>query len=129
MNYIGDKNNIQQRTKSFSIQIVKFSSCLPKNATGYTLSSQLIRSSTSIGANIVEAQDACSNKDFLYKINHSLKEAKESKYWLEIITESEIVKIDDKITHLLKEIEEIIKILTTIVKKLKYKESNYKLSN
>ena len=113
--------NILERTKTFAVKIITISSELPKNPAGFTIADQLVRASTSIGANLIEAQEAVSNNDFIYKISFSLKEAKETMYWLELIRLSRLLP-DDKNALLLKENEEIVKILVAILKKLKTKK-------
>lgn len=80
----------------------------------YVLSKQLLRSGTSIGANIEEAGAAISKKDFILKMSIASKEARETKYWLLLIKESKIVSINVEL-HLLK-IEHIINVITKIVK-------------
>lgn len=119
----GYKINILDRTKKFGGLIIKFSSLLPKNPAGFTIADQLVRSATSIGANLIEGQEAVSLKDFIYKISFSLKEAKEAKYWLELIESSGLIT-EKNLEVLLREIDEIVKILITIIKKLKDK-NNY----
>lgn len=79
------------------------------------MSSQLIRSGTSIGANIREAQRAESKKDFKHKLRIALKEADESKYWLELI-HSEITTVDKALFELN---EELVKLLVKIIKNTK----------
>ena len=79
----------------------------------FELASQLVRSGTSVGANIVEAQRAESKRDFIHKLRISLKEADETKYWLRII-DLKIKKVD---TDLFKENEELIKLLVAIINK------------
>jgi four helix bundle protein len=86
----------------------------------YVLSKQLLRSGASIGANIEEASAAQSRKDFINKMAISSKEARETKYWLRLIQESRIVNCD--IEMYIKEIDEIIKILTSIVKTSKERQ-------
>jgi four helix bundle protein len=115
------KLNILDRTKKFGIAIIKISSLLPKNPAGFTIADQLIRAGTSIGANLIEAQEAVSNKDFIYKISFSLKEAKETKYWLELISATNLIN-SQSVIPLLQENEEIVRILVTILKKLKNKQ-------
>ena len=81
----------------------------------YVISNQLLRCSTSIGANIEEATAGSSKKDFTNKMAIASKEARESRYWLRLIADSQIV--DNKnFDQLLSEIDEIIKMLTKIVK-------------
>jgi four helix bundle protein len=82
---------------------------------------QFLRSGTSIGANISEAVYAQSNKDFIHKYSIALKEASETKYWIKIMIKSKIVPLE-KFTLLLEETERIIKILISIINKLKAKE-------
>jgi four helix bundle protein len=80
----------------------------------YVLSKQLLRSGTSIGANVEEALAGIPKKDFTAKMSISSKEARETKYWLRLIDRSNIVQID--VSKPLTEIESIINILTKIVK-------------
>lgn len=112
--------NILDRTKKFAVEIIKLSSELPRNPAGFSISDQLVRSSCSIGANLIEAQEAVSSQDFYHKINISLKEAKEAKYWLELTVQSALLE-NTQVGHLLQEIDEIIKILVAILRKLKLK--------
>ncbi|MBI2196934.1 four helix bundle protein [Candidatus Daviesbacteria bacterium] len=89
---------------------------LPKTPAGYALASQVVRSGTSIGANLQEAQSAASRKDFIHLVNISLKEARETYYWLTILSRSQLIP-SKKLGLLLKENDEIIRILVTILKK------------
>lgn len=84
----------------------------------YVISKQLLKAGTSIGANVEEAQQAQSKKDFIAKLSISLKEANETRYWLRLISDSS--KEDQKSAHLLiQEVEELIRLLTAIIKKAK----------
>ncbi|MGL5891876.1 MAG: four helix bundle protein [Bacteroidia bacterium] len=80
----------------------------------YVLSKQLLRSGTSIGANVEEAEAAYSKKEFAAKMSIALKEARETRYWLKLIDHTKVIRIETE--HLLREIGEIIKILTAIIK-------------
>jgi len=80
----------------------------------YVLSKQLLRSGTSIGANIEEATAGISKKDFIAKMSISSKEARETRYWLKLIDKSNLVEID--VNEELKLVEDLINILTSIVK-------------
>jgi len=80
----------------------------------YVLSKQLLRSGTSIGANVEEALAGISKKDFIAKMSISSKEARETRYWLRLIDKSNIVQIE--LLKTLQDIESIINILTKIVK-------------
>ena len=113
--------HITDKTKQFAIRVVRFCSFLnEKPGVCRTLSNQLLRSGTSIGANVREAQSAQSDKDFLSKLEIALKEARETQYWLEILIESEIVS-ENKLSLLLQEANEIGKILVASTAKLKRK--------
>ncbi|MDJ0677282.1 MAG: four helix bundle protein [Calothrix sp. MO_167.B42] len=83
----------------------------------YVISSQLLRSGTSIGANIEEASGGQSKKDFLAKMYIAYKEAKETKYWLRLLQHSHIVNID--VTQEINYVDEIIRILSSIIKTTK----------
>ncbi|NEO68308.1 four helix bundle protein [Moorena sp. SIO3H5] len=111
--------SIQDRTKKFAVRIVKACIWLEEESkVPRTLANQLLRSGTSIGANCSEAQSAQSRRDFISKYEIALKEARETKYWLEVLIEAELVSLE-KFKGLIQETEEIIKILVTTVKKLK----------
>jgi four helix bundle protein len=114
------KSNIVEKAKKYSVLIVKLSTLLPKNPAGYSIAGQLVRSSTSVGANLVEAQEAVSKKDFIHKLTISLKEIKESRYWLEIIVKSGLLR-KSEVDVVLQESEEIVKILVSSLKKLRNK--------
>jgi four helix bundle protein len=112
------KNNIRDRVFKFGVRVIKMTNALPKTPSGYAIANQVVRSGTSIGANIEEAQSAVSRKDFIHSINIALKEARETYYWIKILTCSEILN-QKQIKELLEENEEIIKILVTIIKRSK----------
>ncbi len=107
------QNLIVTKTFNFSKEIIKLYIHLKKDKV-FELASQLFRSATSIGANVEEAQAAQSKKDFIAKMSIAAKEAREIRYWLRLLDESDLTIKDIK--HLLKEIEEIINILTKIIK-------------
>lgn len=107
-------NVVLSKSFEFSKLVIQF--CLSlKNQKYFELSSQLLRSGTSIGANIREAQRAESGADFRHKLQIALKEADETKYWLELI-DSELVKVNKEIVDLN---EELIKLLVSIINKSK----------
>lgn len=110
-----EKQKIQDRTYNFALEIMKLVKELPYNTATASLGRQLIRSGTSIGANVEEAQGASSRKDFINKINIAKKEARETRYWIRLINDSHLTQ-NKSISSLLSEIVEIINILTTIVK-------------
>lgn len=104
------KNLLKKRAYHFALRIIRFLEDLPKDYITSTIGKQLIRSSTSIGANITEAQAASSKKDFTNFLNHSLKSANETKFWLAILQEIRDNKKKD-INILLSEVKEISNIL------------------
>jgi len=112
------KFDIRDRAKRFAVRIVKLVRKFPRDIAGQVLGRQLIRSGTSVGANLEEADAASSRKDFLYKISISYKEAKESRYWLEVVLDAEILnhQVNTKEAHSLqKEAVELSKILYSII--------------
>ncbi|MFH1460538.1 MAG: four helix bundle protein [Candidatus Omnitrophota bacterium] len=108
-------NNIVDRSYKFALEIIKLVNFLPKSTSGTVIGNQIMKSGTSIGANVEEAQGSASKKDFTNKMAISKKEARETRYWLRLIKDSGILK-ENELENLLKEIDEILKILTAIVK-------------
>ncbi len=107
--------DIRDRTFRFGVQIVQMSNRLPRTAAGFELAKQIIRSGTSIGANVEEADAGESKKDFVHKLSIALKEAQETRYWLRIIIEAALLA-DEEIQNLLKESDELVRIINTIIK-------------
>jgi four helix bundle protein len=85
-----NRKELQQRTKKFHVDVIKFCSDFPRNAAGFETAKQLIRSAGSVGSNYRASVRAKSNADFIYKIEIVLEEADESLYWLEVIKEAEL---------------------------------------
>ena len=111
------KKNIQKRTFSFACRIVELYRHLAKNKSGgEILGRQVLKSGTAIGANLEEATAGQSRADFISKCNIALKEARETLYWLRLFIVTRIVT-EKKLGKLAQEANEIIAILTTIVKK------------
>jgi len=114
---LDDKNLIVAKSYSFALQVIELYKFLSSEKKEYVLSKQLLRSGTSIGANVNEAQAAISKKDFIAKIGIASKEARESKYWLMLLRDSNYIDPNkQKVQSLFAEIESIIKITTSIVK-------------
>ena len=108
------KNIVLGKSFDFGLDIVKLYLRL-KNEKEYILSNQLVRSATSIGANITEAQYSPSKKDFINKMNIALKEANESEYWLKLLVKAEVIK-DKEYKSYYATCSEIKAILIQIVK-------------
>jgi len=104
---------IQKKSFKFALMILEFYKEMIKH-NEFIISKQLLRCGTSIGANVEEALAGQSKKDFIAKMTIASKEARETHYWLRLIKESNLINTD--IETILKETEEIIKILTSIVK-------------
>ena len=112
------ENNIQEKTFSFAVRIVKLCKLLREQRKEYVLSKQLLRSGTSIGANVMEAQNAQSRADFCSKLNIALKEATETKYWLRLLEATDYLsKIE--FDSIYPDSVEIEKILVASVKSIK----------
>ncbi len=110
--------DITDRTIEFAIEVIVLVNSLPKTPAGYAIASQIVRSGTSIGANVQEAQSAHSKKDFTHSLNVALKEARETYYWLTLISRAKLTN-SKELGLLLKENDEIIRILVTIIRKSK----------
>ena len=114
------ENDILERVVKFIVNVIEFTQTFSKDPAGYSVAKQLIDSSGSIGANIVEARNARTRKEFTSSLGISFKEAKETKYWLEIAGKSRLGE-RDKNVNLYKECDEICKILGKSIGKLKNK--------
>ena len=88
-------DDIQEWLIHFAVQIIKLSSKLPKTTAGRHVSSQILRSGTSPAPNYGEARSAESTNDFVHKLKVALKELNETKVWLQIITVSEMISVED----------------------------------
>ena len=109
---------LEKRTKTFAITIIKLSSLLPNTPEGRVLRNQITKSGSSIGANYREANRARSKADFSNKISISESEASETVYWLEIIEELDWVE-NQKIQIAMLEANELLAIFTSIGKNIK----------
>ena len=111
-------NAIQDKSRAFAIRIINCYKYLDEEKHERIMSKQLLRCGTSIGANTRESKNAQSRTDFLSKLNIALKEADETGYWLDLLHETQY--LDDKVYKSLDDdCTEIIKLLTSIIKKLK----------
>ena len=111
-------NIISTKSFNFSVRIVNLYKYLCNDKKEFVLSKQLLRSGTSIGANVKEAINAQSRNDFLSKMNISLKEAGEAEYWIELLMATEYLN-EKEANSILNDCVEIKKILHSIVKKIK----------
>ena len=109
-----NKANIAERTVAYSLRIIKLYRELEKDNIGRILGKQLLRSGTSIGANIHEAQGARTKADFIAKVSISYKETRESAYWLRLLQEAGIIS-PNRLSELFNETEQLIKIISSIL--------------
>ncbi len=118
--------DISRRTFQFALRIVRLCQLLDeKPGVTRTLGRQILRSGTSIGANVREAQAGQSKPDFISKNAIALKEAHETDYWLELLSDAGLVK-SEQLVNLRDECSQLIAILTTIVKRAREKVRNEK---
>ena len=117
------KNVIQEKSYSFALRIVKMYQYLVKTKREKILANQVLRSGTSIGANVEEAIGAYSSKEFLSKISIAYKEARETKYWLRLLRDANYLE-PKQVESLLVDCEEVLKILGSIIRtsRLKVKQ-------
>ena len=116
------RSDLCERTFDFSVRIYNLCKELSKKSTNESIiCRQLLKSGTSIGANVEEGQAGQSRADFLSKYNIALKEARETLYWLRLLVAVEIFS-QDKLSSLLNECDELVAILTTIVKKVRHEK-------
>lgn len=113
--------DLKQRAYYYGLAVIKFIDSLnKKDFSSEVISKQLLRSATSVGANIIEAQAGCTRKDFTNFLNHALKSANESKFWLGLLRDAD--KSDKaKANHLLQETTELANILASSILKLRGK--------
>lgn len=98
--------DLEGRTRQFALQIIRLYSSFPKTTVAQVLGRQLLRSGTSVGAQYREARRAKSVADFISKIEGSLQEIEETRYWLELLADSRVVANTD-VSALLKETDEL----------------------
>lgn len=110
---------LNQKSFNFSVRIVKlYKYLIHKDKSFEPLYKQLLRSGTSIGANVSEAQSAGTKKDFVYKLTLSLKEARESQFWLKLLKETGIIN-NQEYESLNKDCDELERLLTSSIKTAK----------
>lgn len=114
-------NPIAFKSKLFALRIINIYKELTLQCKEFVISKQLLRSGTSIGANVREAIRAQSRPDFISKMSISLKEASESEYWIELLTESGYLTVEEGKSIMI-DCQELISILTKIIKTAKAAE-------
>ena len=114
------ENVIYKLSKKFALRIIKLYKYLNDEKKEFVISKQIYRSATSIGANIAESTFAQSDADFVHKLKISLKEASESKYWLELLFESGIIS-KEQFDSLINDLQTIIGTIINIINKIEKK--------
>ncbi len=110
-----NKDEMKRRTKEFALQVIRLIESLPKGRSSEILLRQLLRSSTSVGANYRAACRAKSTSDFISKMGTVEEEADESMYWMELMVETGLVRKDD-IIHLLDEANQILAMVVSSIR-------------
>ena len=111
-------NVVEDKSYIFAVKVVKAVRRLKEETREYELLSQLLRSGTSIGANVVEAKYAQSPRDYVSKFSIARKEANEAKYWLRLLADTEIVGKKEA-ENMLNDVEELLRIIVSIIKTVK----------
>lgn len=116
-------NVLYDLSKRFALRIIKLYSFLCNENNEFVMSKQVYRCGTSIGANVAESMNAQSKADFISKLSISLKEATETKYWLELLHDSENIS-DKQFDSIVNDLNIIIGTLVTTIKKTKRSDNN-----
>jgi four helix bundle protein len=111
---ISKQYNLEERTIEFAKRIREFVKKLPKTISNIEDIKQLIKSSGSVGANYIEANEALSKKDFVMRIKICRKESKESRYWLKLLDTKDHLTLENERQELIKESTELMNIFGSI---------------
>jgi four helix bundle protein len=106
--------DIKERTFMFGVRVIKLVGKLPRTVAGIEVGRQLLRAGTSVGSNMEEADEAMSKRDFVKHVKIARKEARESRFWLSMITAAELLQ-DPAVPSLTQEADELVRILSGIV--------------
>lgn len=118
MNEVNKKHyDLEERTFEFAKNVRAFVKALPRSVQNTEDSKQLVRASGSVGANYIEANECFSKKDFVHRIRISRKESKETGFWLRLIDVGSIVDLESERQRLINESTELMKILSSIMRK------------
>ncbi len=107
-------NIIVKKSYSFALEVIKIYKFLINEKKEYVISKQMLRSGTSVGANIHEAIASESKKDFIHKLGIAVKEARETSYWLNLLKDSDYI-VDEQFKNLNSNCDEVIRILNSII--------------
>ena len=118
-----NSKDLQNRTKKFAIEIIKLAELLPNKQIGWTITNQIVRSSTSVAANYRAVCRAKSEKDFISKMGTVIEESDETLFWLELIEEGNIIEPEPRITKLKQEANELTAIFVSSIKTVKNRKN------
>ncbi|MEQ1827607.1 MAG: four helix bundle protein [Pirellula sp.] len=118
-----ENNVVREKSYAFAVRIVKAGRHLVDEKKEYVLSKQLLRSGTSIGANVEEAIGGQSGKDFFAQLSIAYKEARETHYWIRLLSDTEFLTTNQS-ESLLKDADELLKIIGSILKSLREQQQN-----
>ena len=110
--------DVQEKSFKFAVRVVKLCKILREEQKEFIMTKQLLRSGTSVGANITEAQQAQSKSDFVHKMSVALKEAAETNYWLRLLHATDYLN-DKAMKSMIMDCSELEKLLTAIIKSAK----------
>lgn len=116
----GRKDDLRDRTKRFSLRVIRMYGALPKTTAAQVIGKQVLRSATSVGANYREAYRGRSKAEFIAKAGDCLREIEETTYWFELLVEGGIVA-DGKLAPLKREADELTAIFVAIIKRARMK--------
>lgn len=111
------QGDLADRTFQFSLEILAVVDALPEGTNGWVLGKQLLRSGTSVGANVREADHALSDAEFVQRCSIARKEASETQYWLQLCRDSNLLRPTQELSQTIREADELMRILSTIVKR------------
>ncbi|MHC2992863.1 hypothetical protein OB13_15215 [Pontibacter sp. HJ8] len=114
---------VATKSYSFALRVIKLYKHLTQEQREFVLAKQVLRSGTSIGANVEEALGAQSSADFRHKLSIALKEARETSYWLRLLKDSDFIKVD-AFSSIHGECHELVKMLKSIILTSQHKEDN-----
>lgn len=117
------ENVVQEKSYAFALRIVKLFRWLSEEKKEFVMAKQILRSGTSVGANVEEAIGAQSKKDFLSKMAIAYKESRESHYWLRLLHDANYID-DNAFQSVISDCEELMKILGSITRTMKTKIRN-----
>jgi len=127
MDYVEKENVVKNKSFAFSVRIIRLYQYLANQKKEFIIAKQLLRSGTSVGAMVKEAEHAESRNDFKHKISIAQKEINESIYWLELLRETEYLS-KEEFDSLKADAVELLKIVTAIIKSVKVNKFNYPLT-